>query len=321
MKRESKVILVIITCIIVFIVINNCQLVSSKKIRNPELLAHRGLAQTFDISKVKWDTNTAAIIYPPEFFYIENTIPSMEIAFQYGADIIEFDIRVTKDKQLAVFHDFDVDFRTECKGKVSDYTLAELKRMDVGYGYTADNGKTFPLRGMGIGLMPSFDDVLQIFPDRKFLVHIRDDGEEIGVLLLSKFKKLWSSQIENISIYGNDIAIDLIRNEYPTIKALSGKLIKKAFIEYELVGWTGYIPNSIRNAELHMPIDYAKYLWGWPYKFIKRMDSVNTRMVLVTKKGQWSGGFDTVDDMKAIPINYAGCIWTERIDRIAKFYK
>jgi glycerophosphoryl diester phosphodiesterase len=311
----------IVSCFFIFIIINNCQIIPVKKSGTPELLAHRGLAQNFDISKVQWNTNTAAIIFPPEYPYIENTISSMEIAFTYGADIVEFDIRVTKDKELAVFHDYQVDFRTEKKGNVSDYSLSELKTMDVGYGYTADNGQTFPLRGTGSGLLPSFDEVMQHFPDRKFLIHIRDDGEEIGYILLSKLKKLNKDQIENLSIYGNDIAVNLIRKEYPEMKALSGKLIKKSVIEYELIGWTGYIPKSMRNAELHMPIEYAKYLWGWPYKFIKRMDDVNTRMVIVTKRGQWSGGFDTKEDLKSIPLNYSGCIWTERIDRIGKLYK
>ncbi len=321
MKKTPKIISITILIVITLIIINNCQIFPVTGNNSPELLAHRGLAQTFDISKVKWDTNTATIIYPPEFSYIENTIPSMEAAFFYGADIVEFDIRVTNDKELAVFHDFQVDFRTECKGKVSDYTLEELKNMDVGYGYTADNGLTYPLRGTGVGLLPSFDEVIQRFPDKQLLVHIRDDGIEIGELLLLKLKTLDKSQLANISIYGNDIAIDLIRNEYPEIKALSAKLIKKAFIEYELIGWTGYVPKSMRNAELHMPIEYAKYLWGWPHKFKKRMDRVNTRIVLVTKKGQWSGGFDTVEELKKLPKNYAGCIWTERIDKIGKIYK
>lgn len=321
MKRKNKIVILIILCIIIFVIINNCQIVPEQEVGKPELLAHRGLAQTFDISKVKWDTNTAAIIYPPEYPYIENTIPAMEVAFNYGADIVEFDIRVTKDKELAVFHDYQVDSRTEKKGNISEYTLPELKKMDIGYGYTADNGKSFPLRGTGVGLLPSFDEVMYQFSDKKFLIHIRDDGEEIGNILLDKLERLDQEQILNLSIYGNDIAIDIIRRKYPTMKALSAKMIKKAFIEYELIGWTGYIPKSIRNAELHMPLEYAKYLWGWPHKFIKRMKSVNTRMVLVTKKGQWSGGFDTKDDIKTIPSNYSGCIWTERIDRIGPVYK
>ena len=59
-----------------------------------------------------------------------------------------------QDGQLSVFHDYDLSMRTNGAGNISDYTMAELKQLDIGYGYTADGGKTFPFRGKGIGLMP-----------------------------------------------------------------------------------------------------------------------------------------------------------------------
>lgn len=304
-----------------FIIANNCQVLPIENIGEPKLLAHRGLAQTFDISQVQWDTNTAAAIFQPEHMYIENSIPSMEIAFRYGASIVEFDIRVTKDKELAVFHDYLVDYRTERKGKVSEFTLSELQEMDIGYGYTADHGATYPLRGLGRGLLPSFEEVLIKFKDKQFLVHIRDDGAEIGQILLSKLQRLNADQRENITVYGNDDSIELLRSEYPKIKALSAKMIKKSIIAYELIGWTGILPKSIRNMELHIPLEFARYLWGWPHIFVDRMEKANSRMVLTLKKGQWSGGFDTVEDIGLIPKNYDGFIWTERIDTIGPVFR
>ena len=319
--RKSIVILISITCITMFMVVNNCTLNNTILTIKPKLFAHRGLAQTFNIAEVKWDTNTAEIIYPPEHYFIENTIPSIEAAFTYGADIVEFDIRVTKDNELAAFHDSDIGFRTEKKGKVSDYTLDELKKMDVGFGYTSDNGKTYPLRNKGIGLLPSFDEIISMFPTKDFVVHIRDDGIKIGEIFLNKLKKLNTDQVNHISIYGNDLAIELIGKEYPSMKTLSAKRIKKAFIEYELIGWTGIVPKSIKNMELHLPIEYAKYLWGWPYKFVIRMEKANTRVVITMKKGNWTGAFDSEKDLTKIPRFFSGYIWTERIDKISKYYK
>lgn len=320
MKRKTVFPALIVTLAAAFVVINNCQIFPAPDRGTPKFLAHRGLAQNFDISRVNGDTNTASIIYPPEYPYIENTILSMEAAFSYGADIVEFDIRMTKDKELAVFHDYLVEFRTDGTGNVSDYTLSDLKRLDVGYGYTADNGKTYPLRGTGIGLLPSFEEVMARFPDRKFLVHIRDGGDNIGRIFLEKLKRLDARQIRNITLYGNDAAIELIRKEFPGMQAVSLRLMKRALIEYELIGWTGFVPGSLRNLELHLPLEYAKYLWGWPYKFTDRMNRVNTRVVLVKKTGQWSGGFDTETDLRVIPEHFDGYIWTERIDRTGNLY-
>ena len=69
----------------------------------------------------------------------------MQAAFDLGADVVELDIRLTKDNKLAVFHDYTLEYRTDGTGQVRDYIMEELKALDIGYGYTADNGQTYPL--------------------------------------------------------------------------------------------------------------------------------------------------------------------------------
>ena len=86
-----------------------------------------------------------------------------------GADIVELDVHPTSDGQFAVFHDWTLDCRSDGRGVTRERSLAELKQLDVGHGYTADGGKSFPLRGTGIGLLPSLDEVLGAFPDNRFL--------------------------------------------------------------------------------------------------------------------------------------------------------
>ena len=95
----------------------------------------------------------------------------------------------------------------------------------------------------------------------------------------------------------------------------------KSLLYYEAIGWTGYIPQATRHTELHIPEKYALWLWGWPNRFLNRMDSVNTRVILVAGGGQFSEGFDTPEDIKRLPPNYSGGIWTNRIDRIAPIFK
>ena len=97
---------------------------------------------------------------PPEHPYLENTIDGFRAAFSDGADIIEFDVQPTTDGQFVVFHDWTLDCRTNGSGVTREHALAELRPLDLGYGYTADGGKTFPFRGKGVGLMPTLDQVL-----------------------------------------------------------------------------------------------------------------------------------------------------------------
>src|SRR4051812_36644253 len=99
----------------------------------PLLLAHRGIAQTFPLAGVQADTCTATRIDPPEHRYLENTLPSMRAAFAAGAALLEFDVQVSADGELVVLHDAVLECRTDGTGRVKDHTLAELRRLDLGY--------------------------------------------------------------------------------------------------------------------------------------------------------------------------------------------
>lgn len=68
----------------------------------------------------------------------EHTMPSYEKAINSGADFIEIDLRITKDDQLIVMHDEAVDRTTNGIGKVSGYTLDELKKLDAGSWFNED---------------------------------------------------------------------------------------------------------------------------------------------------------------------------------------
>jgi len=63
----------------------------------------------------------------------ENTLPAYQKAIELGCDFIEVDIRSTKDGALVSIHNSSVDaYVSGVSGKVRDFTLAELKALDVG---------------------------------------------------------------------------------------------------------------------------------------------------------------------------------------------
>lgn len=314
--RKRRITVAIIVSCILLLWLNNTSLFTSKT-DTYKLLAHRGLAQTFDVSQVEWDTNTAQIIYEPEHEYLENTIESMKVAFQYGADVVELDIQRTKDGKLAVFHDHDLSMRTNGEGSINDYTMDWLRKLDIGYGYTADDGKTYPFRGKGMGLMPELSEILETFKDKELLIHMKNGDLETGKILWTYLKNMSDKRLAQITIYGNNDGLMYLREQNSSIRILSRNLLKKALIKYELLGWSGYIPKELHNMEIHIPLSYAKYLWGWPNKFVERMESVNARVVIVEGTGKWSEGFDTVESLEKIPKGYSGYVWTNRIDTVS----
>ena len=65
----------------------------------------------------------------------DNTMEAFELAHKMGADGIELDVRLTSDGQVVIFHDNTLDRVTNMRGTIPEYTLAELKAMDVGYSF------------------------------------------------------------------------------------------------------------------------------------------------------------------------------------------
>ena len=73
--------------------------------------------------------------------YPENSIPAIESIIRIGADIMELDLKLTKDSVLVLSHDWTIDRCTTGKGRVSDYTLDELKqfRLRRAHGVATDS--------------------------------------------------------------------------------------------------------------------------------------------------------------------------------------
>jgi glycerophosphoryl diester phosphodiesterase len=320
LKRLKRKSIWLFLAILIFIFLNNSSLFVKKDSGEPFLLAHRGLAQTFHMEGLTDHTCTAKRIYTPEHPYLENTIPSMRAAFEAGADMVELDIQPTKDGKFAVFHDWTLDCRTNGKGVTRDHTLAELKKLDIGYGYTPDGGKTFPFRGKGIGLMPSLDEVLEHFPDRLLLIHIKSNDPIEGVQLAAYLSKLPKDRLSKITIYGGDEPIETLHQRLPGLRVMSKATIKACLIPYIAIGWTGYVPDACSHTQLHIPEKIAPWLWGWPHLFLHRMEEHDTRVILVAGGGGYSEGFDRMEDIKRLPDHYSGGIWTNRIDRMAPVF-
>lgn len=63
--------------------------------------------------------------------YPENSLAAFQHAIDSGVDIIETDIRMTKDGKLILMHDNTLDRTTTGKGKVNDYLFTEFENLEL----------------------------------------------------------------------------------------------------------------------------------------------------------------------------------------------
>lgn len=62
---------------------------------------------------------------------IENTMTAMRLAVEAGVDMIETDVRMTRDGELILMHDASVERTTDGSGLVCDLTLDQIRRLNA----------------------------------------------------------------------------------------------------------------------------------------------------------------------------------------------
>jgi glycerophosphoryl diester phosphodiesterase len=286
----------------------------------PILVAHLGIGQHFDERGLKMTDCKADRMRPPTNPYLDNTIASVGRAFALGADVADIDIHPTSDGAFVVFHDWIVDCRTNGHGVTRELPLAVLKRLDIGYLYTADHGRTYPFRGRFVGAMPSLDEMLAAFPGRDFTLVIKSNDPSEADLLVAYLRR-HHAELGRISVFGGDRPVARLRQLLPHLRTSSEASAKSCILRYLAIGWTGTIPAACRDSIVPVPSNYRGLLWGWPNLFVKRMARVNSAVYLAGPYVRHSASpgmnfIDTPEQLDAIPRDYAGAIFGDHIEVI-----
>lgn len=133
----------------------------------PSVIAHRGASG-----------------YAPE-----NTLAAFTEAHRRGANWVEFDVKLSKDNILIVFHDDDLVRTTNGYGLVADHTCKEIQSLDAGSWYS----KTF-----ANARVPTFEAVLHCLAEYSVGANIEikpnlDQAEATTLTILESIKQNWPS--------------------------------------------------------------------------------------------------------------------------------
>ncbi len=176
-----------------------------------------------------------------------------------------------------------------------------------------------PFRGKGIGRMPSLEEVLANFPDRRFMINIKSRDPSEGEKLTSVLQRLPVGRRAQLLVSGGEEPIAELRRQLPEVRTVSRGSLKACLIRYIATGWTGYVPVSCHSMAVLVPINIAPWLWGWPDRFLPRMSIVNSEVFALGlySGGEFSTGIDTAADLARLPPGYSGGIWTNEIEHVA----
>ena len=117
----------------------------------------RTLTELWRTSDIVWTAHRGA-----SFEDAENTLSGFRRAVAAGTDMIEFDVRMSRDGVPVILHDKTIDRTSDGTGRPEEWTLAELKKREFTY-FSRGERLQKPLHpGESI---PTFEEVLAEFRD------------------------------------------------------------------------------------------------------------------------------------------------------------
>lgn len=315
MRRKLKLLAFIVAVALLGLTILNASWLAPAPVGSIRLIAHRGIAQQFPRAGVDNDTCTATRIETPIHDRLENTARSIEDAPNQGADMVEVDIAPTKDGKIVLFHDWTLDCRTDGQGPTRDKTLAELQALDIGHGYSADGGKTFPFRGQRTYAMPTLEEGLQASPHVPLMFNFKSKNPAEADLLAAALKAV-GRDVDRIgdAFYGAQGPVTRIRQHFPKAWAWSKEEVTACTKGYMVKGWVGIVPEECRDRTFVIPLNYQWMVPGWPNRALARFKASNTRVIVTgPRAGEGMAGLDLPEQLGKVPSSFKGYLWVEDI--------
>lgn len=106
----------------------------------------------------------------------ESTLEAFRHALAVGADVLELDVRLSREGALVVSHDPDLERITGTPGRIAELTVPEIRRYDAGARWSPD-GLTTPYAGNGLTLL-TLEEVFEELPGAQMNVDIKVEEPE-----------------------------------------------------------------------------------------------------------------------------------------------
>ncbi|MGL4368447.1 MAG: glycerophosphodiester phosphodiesterase family protein, partial [Spirochaetota bacterium] len=145
----------------------------------------------------------------------ENTLISFQAALAAGANVIETDARLTSDGRIVLVHDETAQRMTGDIRKIRDLSYDEISKLDAGYCFTPDAGKSFPFRSAGVTIM-TLEELLDHFPSAKFNIDLKDCSIDLADRFCSVIKK-YSAQDRVLAASFHHNVIKRVRKSVPAM--------------------------------------------------------------------------------------------------------
>jgi glycerophosphoryl diester phosphodiesterase len=176
-------------------------------------------------------------------------LEAFQAGWDDGAPYLEMDVRLSADGHLMVIHDNSVARTTGRRGRIENMSFDAIRRLDSGYTYTPDHGRTFPFRGHGV-VIPTFEEVLEAFPQARLNVEIKRSNDGIEEKVANVIHRYGAAEriviaarehdiLERFRALGGGVHTSLSKTE---VREFAGRARTKSLDDYKPMGTALQVP-------------------------------------------------------------------------------
>lgn len=174
---------------------------------------------------------------------------------RYGCRFLELDVRATRDGVPVVIHDATVDRTTDGSGRVAEYALADLQRLDAGYHFRGPGGASWAGRGLRV---PTLAEVLARFPDCVFSIELKEADPSWEGAVIEAIRSAGSEQRVLVgSAHDNAVArLQALAPDLPTFYSYRSGLLLLLAHATGLIRWYRPAHNALLIPDRFFGVDY-----------------------------------------------------------------
>jgi glycerophosphoryl diester phosphodiesterase len=182
----------------------------------------------------------------------ENTRIAFELALNQGMDFLEMDCHATRDGEIVILHDADVDRVTNGTGPVKGFSFRNLSELDAGFHFSPD-GHDFPFRDRGVRI-PRLSEILELFPEARINLEIKQADPPIAEEVLRIVRCAGAQERVLLAAADDGIMDDLHRLNPETA---IGSSIRDVADFFKALDEEGFEAFEARGQALQLPTHFA----------------------------------------------------------------
>lgn len=149
----------------------------------------------------------------------ENTAPAFELALSSGADVMEIDVRMSRDGQVIVIHDETIDRTCNGQGFVRELSLKDIKQYNAAHHFTDLQGIRW--QDKEVRLM-TLGEMFERFPNTPINIDIKDNLSEAACAVASVIEQHERMDTTNVGSF-HSLALSEFRKRLPDVTTSAGQ--------------------------------------------------------------------------------------------------